>query len=421
MADCIGHPSGWLVSLRPVRLTLYSLPPVLALLVVGLKTNLNEVIMANIATVAPIATEQNLIPVFNTTIGNIVQQAVDARVLHDFMQIKRDFTNWIKARIAKYGFVENQDFEVFANSGENSHLGQNIDSPNLANQKGRGGDRRSIDYHLTLDMAKELSMVENNDKGREARRYFIECERKAHEAAIPFCPHKDIQDELYRVSGGKRTVMVELSRLLRDRFGVARYFDIPVHQCKAAVEYVRSFENTKWHKKESLPLFDKHLSQAELLGQQMIQLYKQGKLNDDDIRVLSDLMHNLAKQKPVNQVVQVQPLAAISTTDQDKVSYAYAIAAEVASCASKTVFNAVLAQKEWKHTRFVFGLTNNSPTHYVPYALKIDDRAMITTVAELPMRLLSVDLQVGNKELFDIAAACNHKLSMRFDQKLLIN
>lgn len=242
MADCIGHPSGWLVSLRPVRLTLYSLPPVLALLVVGLKTNLNEVIMANIATVAPIATEQNLIPVFNTTIGNIVQQAVDARVLHDFMQIKRDFTNWIKARIAKYGFVENQDFEVFANSGENSHLGQNIDSPNLANQKGRGGDRRSIDYHLTLDMAKELSMVENNDKGREARRYFIECERKAHEAAIPFCPHKDIQDELYRVSGGKRTVMVEISRLLRDRFGVARYFDIPVHQCKAAVEYVRSFK-----------------------------------------------------------------------------------------------------------------------------------------------------------------------------------
>lgn len=240
------------------------------------------------------------------------------------------------------------------------------------------------------------------------------------ESQIPFCPHKDIQDELYRVSGGKRTIIVELSKLLRDRFGVSRYFDIPTHQCKAAVEYVRSFENTKWPKKESLPLFDKNLSQAELLGQQMIQLYKQGKLNDDDIRVLSDLMHNLAKQKQVNQVVQAQPLA-INTTDQDKVSYAYAIAAEVASCASKTVFNAVLAQKDWKHTRFVFGLTNNSPTNYVPYALKIDDRAMIATVAELPMRLLSVDLQVGNKELFDIAAACNHKLSMRFDQKLLIN
>lgn len=359
------------------------------------------------------ATEQSLIPVFMATIGNMTQQAVDARVLHSFMQVKRDFTNWIKNRIAKYGFIENQDFIIV----------ENLSSPNLASAKSR--QQLMTDYHLTLDTAKELSMVENNDKGREARRYFIQMEHKAlevlkGESQIPFCPHKDIQDELYRVSGGKRTIIVELSRMLRDRFGVSRYFDIPTHQCKAAVEYVRSFENTKWPKKESLPLFDKNLSQADLLSQHMIQLYKQGKLNDDDIRVLSDLMHNLAKQKQVNQVVQAQPVA-ISTTDQDKVSYAYAIAAEVASCASKTVFNAVLAQKEWKHTRFVFGLTNNSPTHYVPYALKIDDRAMITTVAELPMRLLSVDLQVGNKELFDIAAACNHKLSMRFDQKLLIN
>ncbi len=202
--------------------------------------------MTNIATVAQMATEQTLIPVFNTTIGNTAQQAVDARVLHNFMQIGRDFTTWVKSRIRKYGFIENQDFVVVENLSSpnlvSAKLGAKIDSPNLVNQKGRGGDRRSIDYHLTLDMAKELSMVENNDKGREARRYFIECERKAHEAAIPFCPHKDIQDELYRVSGGKRTVMVELSRLLRDRFGVARYFDIPVHQCKAAVEYVRSFK-----------------------------------------------------------------------------------------------------------------------------------------------------------------------------------
>lgn len=180
--------------------------------------------MTNIATVASMATEQNLIPVFNTTIGNTAQQAVDARVLHNFMQIKRDFTTWVKSRISKYGFVENEDYKItLTKTGERSNVVQ-------------------TDYHLALDMAKELSMVENNDKGREARRYFIECERKAHEAAIPFCPHKDIQDELYRVSGGKRTVMVELSRLLRDRFGVARYFDIPVHQCKAAVEYVRSFK-----------------------------------------------------------------------------------------------------------------------------------------------------------------------------------
>jgi anti-repressor protein len=46
-----------------------------------------------------------------------------------------------------------------------------IDPPVLANQTGRGGDRRSIDYHLSLDMAKELSMVERTAKGKQARMY----------------------------------------------------------------------------------------------------------------------------------------------------------------------------------------------------------------------------------------------------------
>ena len=41
-----------------------------------------------------------------------------------------------------------------------------------------GGKRKVIDYHLTLDMSKELSMLENNQKGKEARRYFIECEKR---------------------------------------------------------------------------------------------------------------------------------------------------------------------------------------------------------------------------------------------------
>lgn len=96
------------------------------------------------------------------------KRAVSARELHNFLGVGKDFSNWIKDRIKKYGFVENQDFEVFARFGEN---------PN--------GGRPSTEYALSIDMAKELSMVENNERGKQARRYFIECEKRLREGNIP--------------------------------------------------------------------------------------------------------------------------------------------------------------------------------------------------------------------------------------------
>jgi len=92
------------------------------------------------------------------------QQAVNARELHQFLESNQRFADWIKNRIEKYEFVENQDFEVFHNFMKN---------PN--------GGRPTIEYALSLNMAKELCMVENNERGRQARRYFIECERKLKE------------------------------------------------------------------------------------------------------------------------------------------------------------------------------------------------------------------------------------------------
>ncbi len=44
----------------------------------------------------------------------------------------------------------------------------------------------AVEYHLTLDMAKELSMVERNKKGRQARRYFIECEKKLRNQSVDY-------------------------------------------------------------------------------------------------------------------------------------------------------------------------------------------------------------------------------------------
>lgn len=109
-----------------------------------------------------------LITINSSTIDGQAVNTVNARDLHSFLEAKKDFSNWIKDRIEKYGFTENQDY---------------VCSPVLASE-GRGGQNR-IDYHLSIDMAKELSMVERNEKGKQARLYFLECERRALAATLP--------------------------------------------------------------------------------------------------------------------------------------------------------------------------------------------------------------------------------------------
>lgn len=105
-------------------------------------------------------------------------RAVNARDLHTFLEVGRDFSTWIKDRIDQYGFIDGIDYVFFPKFSEKTKNSFKNDSPNLGNQKIRGGDRRSKEYALSLDMAKELSMVENNEQGRIARRYFIECEKR---------------------------------------------------------------------------------------------------------------------------------------------------------------------------------------------------------------------------------------------------
>lgn len=119
------------------------------------------------------------------------QQVVSARELHAFLESKRDFSTWIKDRIEKYGFIENQDFELLHNFGE---------------QTGRGGHNK-IEYALTMDTAKELAMVEGNEKGKQARRYFIECEKRVKQA-LP-TNYKEALLELVKKEEEKEVLLLE--------------------------------------------------------------------------------------------------------------------------------------------------------------------------------------------------------------------
>jgi len=95
-------------------------------------------------------------------------ETVNARELHEFLEVGKDFTNWIKDRIEKYDFKDGVDYTTC--------------SPNLATEIHGGHNKK--EYYISLDMAKELSMVENNDKGKEARKYFIEVEKAAKQMQL---------------------------------------------------------------------------------------------------------------------------------------------------------------------------------------------------------------------------------------------
>ena len=100
-----------------------------------------------------------LIPLHPQTINGNAVETVSARELHTFLGSKQDFSTWIKNRISEYDFVETQDFVRF-------------------HKKMEANNATLVEYYVTIEMAKELAMVERNDKGKQARKYFIECEKK---------------------------------------------------------------------------------------------------------------------------------------------------------------------------------------------------------------------------------------------------
>jgi anti-repressor protein len=100
--------------------------------------------------------------------------AVNARDLHTFLEVKTRFNDWINLRIREFDFQEHRDFELYSNFS-------NVSNQQLTPTK---------EYAITLDMAKELAMVERNDRGKQARQYFIECERRALAAPVAFDPRR---------------------------------------------------------------------------------------------------------------------------------------------------------------------------------------------------------------------------------------
>ncbi len=214
---------------------------------------------------------QDLIPIETETIGTDRINTVNARTLHVFLESKQDFSDWIKKRISQYGFVESVDF---------IRLHKNMEANNA----------KMIEYHIALDMAKELSMVERNQKGKEARQYFIECERQVRQGtqfAIP-----QTFEEALRALADKieetRAIEAQRDEAIKTKAQISdRKTATAMSTASAAVRKSKKLEEklgiaTNWKSAKSIPWIGEYLAQSRGMW---IVLGKKLKFVSDEIGV----------------------------------------------------------------------------------------------------------------------------------------
>lgn len=107
--------------------------------------------------------ENELVPVYMTSTG---EKVVYGTELHKVLQVKSNYGDWIKRRFNDCDAIENEDYGIYLKNEINS-------------KRGRPG----TEYIIKLDTAKEMAMLERNEKGKEVRRYFIQIEKKYKEQA----------------------------------------------------------------------------------------------------------------------------------------------------------------------------------------------------------------------------------------------
>ena len=112
-----------------------------------------------------------LIKIEKQIINNEKVNSVNARDLWVALESKQDFSTWIKARLEQAYAVENEDYGVFHKTVENLK-----------------GGRPQVEYALSLDLAKNIAMLERNEKGNQIRKYFIACEKQLREQQTPQLP-----------------------------------------------------------------------------------------------------------------------------------------------------------------------------------------------------------------------------------------
>ena len=97
------------------------------------------------------------------TTNEVGEPTVLGRDLHEFLGVTTRYNDWFP-RMVEYGFTEGKDFNLLKNE-------------QVRFEGNREVTRELIDHLLTIDMAKELAMIQRTDRGKQARQYFIQVEK----------------------------------------------------------------------------------------------------------------------------------------------------------------------------------------------------------------------------------------------------
>lgn len=139
--------------------------------------------------------ENELVPVYETSTG---EKVVYGTELHAVLKVKSKFADWVKNRLNDCEAIENEDYQAFSKILEN------------------GG--RVIEYIIKLDTAKEMAMLERNEKGKQVRRYFIQVEKKYKQGGL-----EGLSPELRAVIVVDRRITKAEKRLDRLEYDIPLY------------------------------------------------------------------------------------------------------------------------------------------------------------------------------------------------------
>ena len=187
------------------------------------------------------------------------QQLVSGRELHEFLGIKTKYKDWFP-RMVEYGFEEEIDFIRVAQKRATNNLKNPVTTV--------------IDHAISIDMAKEISMIQRTEKGKIARQYFINCEKKLKEV--------------------KKLSPMEL-------------MELQFKALKEQKEKISQVENRVYKLEEDMPLFQIDCKEIQALvrkkGIEALGGYKSVAYKDNSLRgkVYSDIQHQIRREFGVSR------------------------------------------------------------------------------------------------------------------------